>query len=149
MGWLDSLRGTTVGLDTAPLLYFIGKHPLYLDLVRAFFQAVDRGEVAVVTSTITLAEVLVYPLRKGNVELVQRYRDILLYSPGIATLPVSPHIAEKAAQLRASYGFRTPDAIHVATAIFAGAQAFLTNDKRLAKPLGVRVLVLDDLVGSK
>jgi predicted nucleic acid-binding protein len=146
--WLAGLRGTAVGLDTSPLLYFIGEHPRYLELVRPFFQAVDRGDVTVVTSTITLAEVLIHPLRKGDVELVRRYRDILLYSPGIATLSVSPRIAEEAAQLRASYGFKTPDAIQIATAILTGAQSFLTNDRRLAKQLSVKVLILDDFLES-
>jgi len=149
MEWLTSLHGTTVGLDTAPLLYFIGRHPRYLELVRTFFQAVDRGDVTVVTSTITLTEVLVHPLRQGNVELVRRYRDILLYSPGISILPVSSRVAEEAAQLRASYGFKTPDAIHIATAVLADAQTFLTNDKRLAKPSSIQVLILDDLLESK
>ncbi len=149
MEWVAKLRGTTVGLDTAPLLYFIGKHPLYLDLVKAFFQAVDRGDVNVVTSAVTLTEVLVHPMRKKDVELVQSYRDILLFSPGIATLPVSPRIAEESARLRADYGFKTPDAIQIATAMFAGAQAFLTNDKRLTRLSSIHVLVLDDLLGSK
>ncbi len=149
MEWLTKLRGTTVGLDTAPLLYFIGKHPLYLGLVRAFFQAVDRGDVNVVTSTVTLTEVLVHPLRKNDAELVQRYRDILLFSPGIATLPVSPRIAEESARLRANYGFKTPDAIQLATAMFAGAQTFFTNDKRLTRLSSIQVLILDDLLGSQ
>jgi hypothetical protein len=44
MEWLNALRGTTVGLDTAPLLYFIEKHPKYLPLLLPFFEAADRGE---------------------------------------------------------------------------------------------------------
>ncbi|HET91032.1 MAG TPA: PIN domain-containing protein [Chloroflexi bacterium] len=149
MEWLEGLHGTTVGLDTAPLLYFVGRHPRYLELVRDLFQAVDRGDVAIVTSTITLTEVLVHPLRQRNVELVRRYRDVLLYSPGLSMLPVSPRVAEEAARLRASYGFKTPDAIHLATAILAGGQTFLTNDKRLAKPLSIQVLILDDLLEGR
>lgn len=39
--------------------------------------------------------------------------------------------------------------IHIATAILAGAQTFLTNDKRLAKPLSIQVLILDDFLESK
>ena len=149
MEWLTSLHGQTVGLDTSPLLYFIGGHPSYLGLVRAFFQAVDQGELTTVTSVITLAEVLVYPLRMGYTELVWRYRDVLLHSSGVATLPVSPHVAEEAAQLRADYGLRTPDAIQIATAISVGARTFLTNDKRLAKVSELQMLILDDLLGGK
>ena len=30
MEWITKLYGTVVGLDTAPLIYFIEKHPIYL-----------------------------------------------------------------------------------------------------------------------
>jgi hypothetical protein len=38
MGWITSLLGTTVGLDTAPLIYYIEKNPKYLPVLAPFFQ---------------------------------------------------------------------------------------------------------------
>jgi predicted nucleic acid-binding protein len=64
--WLKPLYGHIVGLDSAPLIYFIEKHPAYLPLIRPFFEAVERGQIQVVTSTLTLTEVLIHPLRHGN-----------------------------------------------------------------------------------
>jgi hypothetical protein len=64
MEWLDRLRGTVVGLDTATLNYFIEENSRYLPLVRPFFEAVDCGDFEIVTSTLTLAEVLVHPMRQ-------------------------------------------------------------------------------------
>ena len=61
MEWITRLSGKTIGLDTAPLIYFMEEHPFYLEFVHPFFQALDRGDFIVVTSTITLLEVLVYP----------------------------------------------------------------------------------------
>jgi len=52
----------------------------------------------VVTSTVTLLEVLVHPLRSNNRELATEYRDILLNSK-LMTLEVSNAIAEQAARL--------------------------------------------------
>lgn len=63
MEWLKPLRGAVVGLDTAPLIYFIEENPLYLPLVRPFFEAIDRGEFRLVTSVLTLTEVLIHPMR--------------------------------------------------------------------------------------
>ncbi|MCC8109480.1 MAG: twitching motility protein PilT [Planctomycetes bacterium] len=77
MGWLTQLHGKIVGLDTAPLIYFIEKHPEYHPRVRPFFQAVEQGVFEVVTSTITIAEVLVHPFRRNNVALAKTYMDIL------------------------------------------------------------------------
>ncbi len=78
MEWLTQLQGQTIGLDTAPLIYFIEQNSTYLESVRAFFTAMDRGEFRVVTSTLTLTEVLVHPLRAGNEALAREYRDIIL-----------------------------------------------------------------------
>jgi predicted nucleic acid-binding protein len=116
--------------------------------VYPFFEAVDRGDFQVVTSTLTLAEVLVHPLRHGDRKLADHYRRILLHANQITTVPVSDAIAEEAAQLRASHGFRTPDAIQLATAVHAGASSFLTNDTRFSSVASLAVLVLNQLKAS-
>jgi predicted nucleic acid-binding protein len=130
-------------LDSAPLIYFIEENPTYLEMTDAFFEAMVRGEFRVVTSVITLLEVLVYPLRRGNTILAQQYRDILFNEEGLTTIEVSVAIAEEASQLRVAYNLRTPDAIQMATAIRQGASFFLTNDARLPSLPGLAVLVLE------
>jgi predicted nucleic acid-binding protein len=44
--------------------------------------------------------------------------------------------------LRARYGFRTPDAVHLATAISEGASVFLTGDAELVRCDEVNVELL-------
>ena len=99
----------------------------------------------VVTSTVTLLEVLVHPLRSNNRELATEYRDILLNSK-LMTLEVSNDIAEQAAQLRAAHNIRTPDAIQISTALNAGATHFFTNDIRLPELPSMQILSIDELV---
>ncbi|WP_414563334.1 MULTISPECIES: type II toxin-antitoxin system VapC family toxin [unclassified Anabaena] len=147
MEWLIGLQGKVIGLDTAPVIYFIEENPHYLELINASFEEILRGEFSVVTSVITISEVLVYPLRQGNIILSQQYRDILFNSQGLTTIEVSPIIAENAAKLRADYNLRTPDAIQMATAIYGGASFFLTNDARLPSLPGLKVLVLNQFIG--
>jgi hypothetical protein len=72
MEWIKALHGAVVGLDTAPLIYFIEENRAYLPLVRPFFEAVDQGEFRIATSTLTLTEVLVHPMRKGDHQLAVR-----------------------------------------------------------------------------
>lgn len=146
MEWLSQLQGQVVGLDTAPLIYFIEQNTAYLELVHAFFRAMNAGEFQVVTSTLTLTEVLVHPLRSNNLELTEQYRDILLDQENLAVMPVSVEVAEAAAQLRTTQNLRTPDAIQIATAMCGHAQFFLTNDADLASVPDLRVLVLDTLL---
>jgi predicted nucleic acid-binding protein len=136
---LVALRGQVVGLDTAPLIYFMEENPTYLATVRPFFEAMDRGEFSVITSMVTLLEVLVHPFRCGNADLVQQYRDILLSAEHLTTIGLSQDIAEEAARLRATPNLRTPDAIQLATAIHTSAAYFLTNDDRYPMVPGVRI----------
>jgi len=144
VGWIDDLQGKTVGLDTAPLIYFIEENPAYIETVRFFFEAMDRGDFLIVTSTVTLLEVLVHPFRSNNRKLAAEYRDILLNSK-LTILEVSTSIAEQAAQLRAAHNIRTPDAIQVSAALSAGASYFLTNDIRLPKIPSIQIFSLDAL----
>jgi predicted nucleic acid-binding protein len=146
MEWLRKLHGSFVGLDSAPLIYFIEKHPVYLPLVRPFFEAMEYGDFQVVTSTLTLTEVLVHPYKYGNPSLAQQYSSILLNSRNLKTLPVTAEIAAEAAQLRASYGLKTPDSIQLATARVGGATAFMTNDDRFASIPGIELIHLDGLL---
>jgi len=145
VGWIDDLQGKTVGLDTAPLIYFIEENPAYIETVRFFFEAMDRGDFLVVTSTVTLLEVLVHPFRSNNRKLAAEYRDILLNSK-LTILEVSTSIAEQAAQLRAAQNIRTPDAIQVSAALSAGASHFLTNDIRLPEIPSIQIFSLDALL---
>jgi hypothetical protein len=58
MEWLTRLQGQIVGLDTAPLIYFIEENSIYLERVCTFFTAMEQGEFQVVSSTLILTEVL-------------------------------------------------------------------------------------------
>lgn len=142
MEWMSRLKGQIVGLDTAPLIYFIEAHPVFRPQVRPFFDALSQGRFTAVTSSITLAEVLVHPLRHGALELAERYREILYDSAGLELISVSPEIAEKAAELRARHGLRTPDALQIATTLLAGAACFFTNDTRLPSVPGLEIITV-------
>jgi predicted nucleic acid-binding protein len=145
MGWIAELYGQVVGLDTAPLIYFIERHPGYIDTIRPFFQAVDRGDLSVVTSTVTLLEVLIHPIRRKDESLAYRYNDILLSSPNIITDPLTPTIAQYAAELRAEHSLKAVDAIQLATALSHNAVAFLTNDRDFGNVPGITILRVSDL----
>jgi len=53
--------------------------------------------------------------------------------PNLMVVDIDRNIARQAAQLRAKYGIKTPDAIQVAACITTGAELFICNDIRLKK----------------
>ena len=134
-----------LGFDTAPIIYFVEANPRYDSLVTAIFQRVANGTVRGITSVITISEVLVHPFSQGNTQLRDAYRRLLLNSRDFSTLAIDAAIAERAAELRARHGLRTPDALQLATALRSNCTAFLTNDIRLQRVTEIQVLVLDEL----
>jgi predicted nucleic acid-binding protein len=136
---------TRLGFDTSPVIYFVEANPRYDALVTETFQRVADGRLAGITTTVTLLEVLVVPLRQKNVRLQAEYRDLLLHSDNFMTLNITSGIAEIAADLRARYGLKTPDALQIGCAMDSGCEAFLCNDLTLKRITELRVLILDEL----
>ena len=102
------------------------------------------GRLTVVTSELTLMEVLVGAYRADDLVLEGDYRRTL-GDPAVRLISIGQDVLGLAAKLRAGRGaLRTPDAIHVATASLAGCGTFVTNDKALRTSFS-NVVLLDDL----
>ncbi len=109
-------------------------------------QAAEQDRLRLVTSVLTLMEVLIAPKRERQMQLCQRYRELFAAFPGLTVLSIDPPIAEVASDLRATFTLRTPDALHLATAIVAGAEAFVTEDRRLSNVSAIRVIGIEQAV---
>ena len=72
-----------LAIDTAIFIYFIEKNPRFLPLIDPLFREADDGTRELVTSALTLLEVLVVPLRARNRSLADRYEALLTRSRGI------------------------------------------------------------------
>ncbi len=83
------------------------------------------------TSTLTLGEVLVKPLERGNEVLRQKYEETL--SQRVILLPFSAEAARIYAGIRRDRTIRAPDAIQLACAAHARVHLFVTNDDRLSQ----------------
>ena len=135
-----------LAIDTAIFIYFIEKNPRFLPLIDPLFREADDGTRELVTSALTLLEVLVVPLRARNRSLADRYEALLTRSRGIRLVDMTRDQLRAAAQLRATTGFKTPDALQVAAAIGTGCRTFLTNDRRLPSVSGLQIRQLSAYV---
>ncbi|MDE3154548.1 MAG: PIN domain-containing protein [Acidobacteriota bacterium] len=125
-------------------IYFIEEHHRFLPIVRPLFEEADRGRRQLVTSVLTLMEVLVAPYRAGDRALARRYDVLLTRSRGVRLVDFTREHFRAAAQLRAVTAVKTPDALQLVSAMAAGCTTFVTNDRRLPPVTGLRVLLLDD-----
>jgi len=149
VGLLSELGAGPVALDTAALIYLIEEHATFLPVVEPLFAAIDEGRLSAVTSALTLLEVLVVPLRHGDVALARRYEALLARGRGLTLVDVSRAVLRDAAELRAVTGMRTPDAIQVATALQTGCSSLVTNDRALPELPGLRVLQIADFLSHQ
>lgn len=138
--WGGLPLGATVMVDTAPFIYLLESHPQFADRFVGLFEAAAAGKLSIVLSTITLAEVLTGPFKAGETALAKRYEKALSH---YNVIPVSTPIAVLAAQLRAQYRLRLPDAIQLATALDVGAAALVTHDRDFSRVTGVEILTGD------
>ena len=147
MGLIADLPGGSVGVDTMIFIYLIEEHPTFLPIVSPLFRRADGGGERLVTSALTLLEVLAAPCRAGNRHLADRYEALLTRSRGIELVALTHHQLRAAAQLRSATGVKTPDAVQLAAAIGAGCRAFVTNDRRLPSFPGLPVIQLSSYAG--
>jgi predicted nucleic acid-binding protein len=115
--------------DTNLFIYlFEGSSAFGPQVVTLRQKMLKRGD-ELLTSTLTLGEVLVKPKKLGDSLLTNEYRRAI---PATATLL---QLDEKAAilyaRLRCDAALRAPDAIQLACAASFGVDLFITNDSRL------------------
>ena len=122
-------------LDASAVLAYLNDEPGRVDNLAALFEEAERGDVRLVTSTITLAEVAHF---KGSDEMsdsgVDAHIDALLADRRVITfIECTEDIARGARQyVRPARGqaqrLKPADAIHLSSAVAAGVDYFLTYD---------------------
>jgi predicted nucleic acid-binding protein len=113
-------------------------------VLDGIFQELDAGRLEAVTSAVTLLEVLVLPYRRKNAHLAARYEAFLTRSRGLRLIEIDRPLLRAAARLRATHTLRTPDALQLAVALSARCSAFVTNDRRLPRLPGLKIIQLAD-----
>ena len=146
MGWkiitLNSIFSSIdiIAIDTAPFIYFPEQHPNHFILIQSIFNYVLRENIEIITSTLALTELLVKPIRAENVYLQREYRNIVMNTQNISPIIINADIAIKATELRAKYNLKTPDALHLATAIVSGADESAAAKKKIMAACGIHVV---------
>jgi predicted nucleic acid-binding protein len=134
-----------LGLDTPVFIYHLEAHPHYLPLTQVLLAGVQAGRWTAVTSTVTVMELTVRPWQLDRPAVAREYEALLAHFPHLTLVDVTREVARRAAQLRARHRLRPADALQAATALVAGATAFVTNDRSLARlSPALDVVLLDE-----
>jgi uncharacterized protein len=116
--------------DTNLFIYLLEDAGSRSKRVRQILERMSERRDELLTSTLTLAEVLVKPLACGDVALAEQYEK-LLSTPGVSLLSFDRASARIYARLRQDKTLKAPDAIQLACAAATRCDLFITNDDRL------------------
>ena len=114
-------------LDACLVIYLVENHPRWGEAVAGAIARADESRFGI--SPLVKCECLVGPMKRGDLVLESAYS--LLFDQ-FAHLPMPDPVYLQAARLRAHFGLRTPDALHLACAQHHGCDVLWTNDDRLA-----------------
>jgi predicted nucleic acid-binding protein len=118
--------------DTNLFIYLFEKSPRYGKAVLDIYKRMTQRGDQLVTSTLTVGEVLVRPTASGDAGLLNEYRR-LFRDPAIGVIAFDFLAAELFARIRQDTSIRPPDAIQLACATAGKADLFITNDDRLSR----------------
>lgn len=131
-----------VAIDTNIFIYFFGTDPKYGPLARELFIQLDRNQLQGVTSIMSLHELLSL---EAELSLLDHLKNAFWDLNNLTVVDISSDIAEKAAEIRRKYHFKSIDALQLATAVIHQADFFVTNDKQLTRYKEIKVKLLTDL----
>ena len=127
----DLPRRGRILVDSAPIIYYLEDHPAFGPRYADLFSRAGSGDYQLVISTVTLVEVLTGPLREGNEQLADDYRQALSRPPAWLAADLTIPIANRAARIRSQTRLRLPDAVIVATALEMSCIALVSHDRDL------------------
>ena len=115
-------------LDACLLIYLIERHPRWSKPVADAMAGAEADRFGI--SPLVKCECLVAPIKRGDPVLRDAY---VAAFDSFASLAMPEPVYLQAAELRARFGLRTPDALHLACAQHHRCDALWTNDDRLAR----------------
>ena len=117
--------------DTNLFVYLVEDRDERAERVAALRRRMIERDDELLTSALTLGEVLVKPMEIGDEDLMRRYEQVI--GVGATVLPFDLRVAPRFAEIRRDRSIRAPDAIQLACASAAGTDLFITNDERLSR----------------
>jgi predicted nucleic acid-binding protein len=115
--------------DTNLFIYLFEDYGAFskdVDALRT--KMIKRGD-QLLTSTITVGEILIKPLQAGNKRLCESYETAIASTATL--IPFDLKAARLYASIKSSRSVPAPDAVQLSCAGSSGVDLFITNDDRL------------------
>jgi predicted nucleic acid-binding protein len=146
IGMLNAMRGHRVYVDTNVFIYFLESHPEFFAAAAPVILGMHGKQFHGFTGEIAVAETMVGPYRTNNPIIISNTRNFFGAAHFLTILPHDTVIFDHAAQLRARQRMKFVDAVHIATALHAACEFFITNDKTIRSVDTLNIVQLTSLL---
>jgi predicted nucleic acid-binding protein len=127
--------------DSVILMYFFDHTGSFnLRAVNRLAVLARSGDLIAISDLVRL-EYRVLPLKNADAVKLSLF-DAFCSRPDVQVVPITTAVFDRAAAIRAKHSFKLADSLHLAAAVEAGCDTFLTNDARLSTFTGIPVEVL-------
>ena len=128
-----------IAIDSNVFIYWLERNPEFYEVSASLIQQVYSGDQIASCSAVVLTEI--YSDSRQTIEAI-------LKLPNLSIVPTTETVAELAGKLRYTYGLKTIDAIHAASALHLGASSIITNDIPFSKKKipGLTITLLTEIV---
>ena len=127
--------------DSVILIYHFEGTPPFKARATARLGALWAAGDTLVISDLVRLECRMLPIRLGDAVRLADY-DNLFAQPNVTLVPITTAVFDRATVIRAALNFKLADSLHLAAAVEAGCDRFLTNDARLSAFIDIPVEVL-------
>lgn len=123
-----------------PIYFFDHTGPLNVRTTKRLAALAAVGDRIAVSDLVRL-ECRVKPLMVSDSAKLAVF-DAFFLRPDVRIVPITTAVFDRATRIRAMHKFKLADALHLAAAVEAGCDRFLTNDSRLSAFTAIAVEVL-------
>ena len=136
-----------IAIDTSVLIHHANDDKRFGESATKVIGQIAKGRARGIISVVGVTEYLSLkpPGRQVKTSLPSYTEELLAWLmsiPNLDVVEITVSMAIEAARFRTRYGFKTPDALHLACAVTDGADEFVTSDKKLLKCKEIRVKLL-------
>ena len=149
MELIEILKDKRVYLDTNIFIYVIEGNTQYQEIIDELTKSILQKDFEPHTNYITLTEILPPLVKRGDKDIISGTVEFILDNGFFHLSYVNEEICLQAGFLRGELGMKTPDALHVATAINQGCSIFLTNDAGIRVPKNMQRILLSEFCSDR
>ena len=135
------LRNKNVYFDSNIFIYLLEGNDELSDLLADIKELIANRDIGIFSTALAYTELIPPHAKQRNNKGIESAIEFL---DSFNLIAPNKEILIHAGVLRGETGMKTPDAIHVATAIASSCDIFLSNDKNIRVPQNIQRVIFSD-----